>query len=498
MSALVNKNTLRDQHDWPAPPAAIAAFHRRMPAYSPTLLLDAPGLATQLGLGRLLIRAETRRMGLPSFKMLGASWATYQEICAHLGEEPAPWNNINELAANLAHLKPFALATATDGNHGRAISFMARLLGFEARIFVPSGMAAARIAAMEAEGASVTVVDGDYDDAVARSGEEASDRCLVVSDTSWDDYETIPAQVVEGYATIFGEVDDAIEASALAHPDLVVVPMGVGAFMAAAVTHYRSGRRRPTIVGVEPRDANCIQASAMAGEITHVPGPHRSIMVGLNCGLPSMVAWPRLGSGIDWFVSVEDPAATPASARSHILLRAASCPDPDPWPDPWPCPTYEAQAGSAQPAPGADAASGFLPPCPEPCVDYAHRIDQDSRYYPWDCPDPCGYPQANPDAAEALHPVWCPPPYPCPVDTLTENETLCPHPWPDPPANDQAASDAASETASEAMSTDVANAETSAPSPGSTAAAEPAVTAYLSISNRVRRAAHQVVALLFG
>ena len=82
--------------------------------------------------------------------------------------------------------------------------------------------------------------------------------------------------------------------------------------MAAAVTHYRSGERRPIIVAVEPRDANCVQASSMAGEITHVPGPHRSIMVGLNCGRPSMIAWPRLASGVDWFVSVDDEAARQA------------------------------------------------------------------------------------------------------------------------------------------------------------------------------------------
>jgi len=312
MSSLVVANKLRTNQDWDAPPATIAAFHRRMPAYSPTLLLDAPDLADKLGIGRILIKAETRRMGLPSFKILGASWATYQAICAHIGGEPKPWGNINELAANLAHLKPFRLATATDGNHGRAVSFMARLLGFEARIFVPAGMAMARIKAMQAEGAEVSIVDGDYDDAVARAAEEAGDNCIVVSDTSWPGYETIPAQVIEGYTTIFAEVDEAIDASDLAHPDMVVVPMGVGAFMAAAVTHYRSGEHRPTIVGVEPVDANCVQVSAMAGEITHVPGPHQSIMVGLNCGRPSMIAWPRLSSGIDWFVSVDDDAARQA------------------------------------------------------------------------------------------------------------------------------------------------------------------------------------------
>ncbi len=312
MSNVVVANPLRSGEVWDPPPEAIAAFHRRMPAYSPTLLLDAPDLARQLGVRRILVKAETRRMGLPSFKILGASWATYQAICAHIGHEPEPWGNINELAANLAHLKPFKLATATDGNHGRAVSFMARLLGFSAEIFVPQGMARARIKAMESEGAVVHIVDGDYDDAVARAGEEAGENCIVVSDTSWPGYETIPAQVIEGYTTIFSEVDEAIDASDLEHPDMVVVPMGVGAFMAAAVTHYRSGQRTPTIVGVEPSTANCVQVSALEGGITHVPGPHRSIMVGLNCGRPSLIAWPRLSSGIDWLVSVDDDEARQA------------------------------------------------------------------------------------------------------------------------------------------------------------------------------------------
>jgi len=312
MVAKVTKNQWRDNTVWPKPPAALAEFHHRMPAYSPTLLLDAPDLAEQLGIGRVLVKAETRRMGLPSFKILGASWATYQAICAHIGREPEPWRNINELAANLAHLRPFKLVTATDGNHGRAVSFMARLLGFDAHIFVPTAMARARIEAMQREGAVVTIVDGDYDDAVARSAREASDTCLVVSDTSWPGYETVPAQVIEGYSTIFAEVDDAVKASGLETPDLVVVPMGVGAFMAAAVTHYRSGGHSPTIVGVEPLDANCVQASAAQGDICHVPGPHESIMVGLNCGRPSLIAWPRLRGGVDWFVSVDDDSARQA------------------------------------------------------------------------------------------------------------------------------------------------------------------------------------------
>jgi diaminopropionate ammonia-lyase len=291
----------------------VTGFHARMPAYSPTMLFDVPELAARLGVGRLLVKAETRRMGLPSFKILGASWATYRALCEHLGYEPEPWRNINELATNLEHLKPFKLATATDGNHGRAVAFMARLLGFSCHIYVPRGMVEARIQAIRSEGALVTVVDGTYDEAVARSAQEASDRCLVISDTSWEGYETTPARVIEGYSTIFHEIDDAIDASGLQRPDIVVIPMGVGAFMAAGVSHYRAADAKPAvIVGVEPLDANCVQASAVAGEITSVPGPHHSIMVGLNCGMPSLTAWPRLSKGIDWFAAIDDEAACEA------------------------------------------------------------------------------------------------------------------------------------------------------------------------------------------
>ncbi len=49
-----------------------------------------------------------------------------------------------------------------------------------------------------------------------------------------------------------------------------------------------------------------------AGEIVSVPGPHDSIMAGLNCGAPSMLAWPIMSRGIDQFVSVVDERAREA------------------------------------------------------------------------------------------------------------------------------------------------------------------------------------------
>ena len=308
--SLLLRNPLFDAgRRWPAPDPAVWAFHRRMPAYLATPLFDCPILAERYGVGRVLVKAETQRLGLPSFKILGASWATYRALCDHLGFDPEPWLNINDLARRISYLKPFRLAAATDGNHGRAVAFMARLLGFQCHIFVPAGTVPARIHAIQNEGAEVTVVEGDYDAAVARSAEEAGERCLVISDTSWPGYDTTPRRVVEGYTTIFAEIDQALGAAGIRQPDLVVVPVGVGAFMSATVSWYRSRPWTGSIVSVEPRDANCIQASAAAGRMVPVPGPHRSIMVGLNCGLPSEVAWPKVSTGVDWMVSIDDERA---------------------------------------------------------------------------------------------------------------------------------------------------------------------------------------------
>jgi diaminopropionate ammonia-lyase len=191
---------------------------------------------------------------------------------------------------------------------------MARLLGVDAEIYVPKGTAEARIAAIEGEGARVTVVDGDYDAAVATAAATAAERRLVIADVAWPGYEQVPSWVVEGYGTIFWEVDDQLAALGADGPDVVMVPVGVGALAAAAVRHYRRRglERRPRLIGVEPLAAACVLRSLLAGRIVTVPGPHPSIMAGLNCGTPSVVAWPSLRDGLDAVVAVADRRARQA------------------------------------------------------------------------------------------------------------------------------------------------------------------------------------------
>jgi diaminopropionate ammonia-lyase len=302
-TVLVNPGR-RHGGDAPASTVAALAFHRRLPGYEPSRIVDAPALAAELDLARLSVKDESHRLGLPAFKILGASWAAYRLLIGRLGHEPE-WTDLESLRAALAPLGPLTLVAATDGNHGRAVAHMARLLGYRARIFVPAGTAAARIDGITGEGATVTVVDGTYDDAVRASAEPADDRVLVVSDTSWDGYTEVPRAVIEGYATIFAEVDQQLAAP----PEVVVVPMGVGALAAAVVVHYSVSA---TVIVVEPESAACGLLSAATGEPVVVPGPHDSIMAGLNCGTVSIVAWPIVAAGADVFVAIGDDDAEDA------------------------------------------------------------------------------------------------------------------------------------------------------------------------------------------
>jgi diaminopropionate ammonia-lyase len=317
---LINPNA-REMLDGPYPDRTPLRFHRRLPGYEETPLVDAPKLAGALGVGKVFVKDESNRLGLPAFKVLGASWAVYRALEERLGEDFGDWEEIWELEEHLEPSLPLSLVAATDGNHGRAVARVARLLGLGAKIFVPGDMATARRKAIADEGAEVIVVDGTYDEAMERSAGEAGERALVISDMSWPGYERIPSWVIEGYSTMLWEIDDELQRRSEVGPDLVVVQVGVGAFAAAVARHFRRPRAspHPKLMSVEPASADCLLESVEAGSIVSVPGPHDSIMSGLNCGKPSLVAWPTVSRGIDLLVAVDD-----GPAREAMRLAADS------------------------------------------------------------------------------------------------------------------------------------------------------------------------------
>jgi diaminopropionate ammonia-lyase len=223
----------------------VRAYHASLPGYAPTPLAEVPALAAELGTGRVFVKDESARLGLPAFKILGASWAVRQVLAEPGPDRAAPPPGLAGLRALAARRPGLVLVTATDGNHGRAVARMARLCGAPAQVFVPAVTEPATRVAIAGEGAEVVQVDGRYDEAVTAARQWAQDRpgAALVQDTAWPGYERVPGWIVEGYSTLFAELDAQLAAAGAGPPALVAVPVGVGSLAQAAVAHYRAAGR---------------------------------------------------------------------------------------------------------------------------------------------------------------------------------------------------------------------------------------------------------------
>lgn len=265
-------------------------FHRGLAGYKPTELIPLPQIAAELGVGQVLAKNESDRFGLPAFKALGASWAIHKSL------------------QKLGNVDSVTIVTATDGNHGRAVAKFSKILGHKAKIVVPPGVHPSAVQAIVDEGAEVSQVHGSYDDAVAEAERIAqAPGHILVQDTAWEGYEEVPTWIVEGYATMFSEIDSQISELGIEGADLVVVPAGVGSLLQGAIAHYRSVKEllKTKVVSVEPVSAACIQASVKQGKPASVPTT-TTVMAGLNCGTISSLAWPFVKKGLDGAIAITD------------------------------------------------------------------------------------------------------------------------------------------------------------------------------------------------
>jgi diaminopropionate ammonia-lyase len=275
-------------------------FHRGLRGYAATPLRRLAGLAGELRLASLAVKDESHRFGLNAFKVLGASFAMHHWLATHDASVET------------------VFTTATDGNHGRAVAWVARQLGFRAVIFMPAHSVRARIDAIQNEGAQVVLVDEGYDAAVQLALQSArTHEWIVIQDTATADYCEVPELIAAGYWTMARELEPAPHGPEHAEVDVVMLHAGVGTWAAAMVQYYwhRYGARRPRIVVVEPTAAACLLDSVRCGKPTPASGSLRTIMAGLNCGYPSIAAFATLRSSVDAFIAIPDQWAERAMRR---------------------------------------------------------------------------------------------------------------------------------------------------------------------------------------
>ncbi|PRI12371.1 diaminopropionate ammonia-lyase [Leucobacter massiliensis] len=297
------------QHRLTGPGEQVLAYHRSLPGYAPTPLIELPAIASALGVRRVLLKDESSRLGLPAFKILGASYAIARALAARWGLGAAV--TVERLRAAAAEHPPVTLICATDGNHGRAVARTAAAIGLGCRVFIPGTLTAQAKRAIAAEGAEVRELDAPYDDVVAAMREHASEQAtdgLVIQDTAWPGYHEIPGWIVDGYSTMLAELECQLSETGDARVDLALAPAGVGSLAQAIVTHFRGVEEPPVVAVVEPVAAPAILHALTTGVPRAVP-TGRTVMLGLNCGTPSELAWPVLRDGVDAAVLVDDDEA---------------------------------------------------------------------------------------------------------------------------------------------------------------------------------------------
>ncbi|WP_440656964.1 diaminopropionate ammonia-lyase [Candidatus Pelagibacter sp. HIMB1509] len=266
--------------------------------YSPTPLIKLNKLTKELNLKNIFYKDENKRFSLKSFKALGGAYAV---------EKVTKGN------------KEIVVATATAGNHGRSVAWGAKRLGLKCKIFISEFVSDARGKAMEALGAEVIKVKGNYENSLIECIKQSTENnWQIVQDVAWKDYMLVPKYTMAGYSVMMKEIAEQINNEKISH---IILQAGVGGMagaMVAGIARYLNNI--PKIIVVEPDSAACVMESIKTGKIEKIDIKRESLMGGMSCGEVSLVPWEILKNSVKHCISLPDDDI----AKTMKLLGNAS------------------------------------------------------------------------------------------------------------------------------------------------------------------------------
>lgn len=313
---------------WVPDQEAVAALLRHCPAHARTPLLESPALAAAAKVARLTFKDERGRMGLGSFKALGAGYAIAHDAAEALAgrgaaqesatpKQGAAADGITQGGA--AHssadwgtaLAGRCYVTASAGNHGLSLAAAARLFGARAVIYLAHTVPQGFEARLAAKGAEVVRAGETYEQSMEAAAHAAETQGLtLLSDSSWPGYTELPFRVMEGYTQMASEIIAQMDSP----PSHVFLQAGVGGLAAAlAGALRRAWGALPRMIVVEPEAAPALIESIRAGALVETSGPVSS-MGRLDCKTPSMLALAALARDADGFAVISEAEAARAVA----------------------------------------------------------------------------------------------------------------------------------------------------------------------------------------
>ena len=294
--------------DIPAPStdsAAVQALLAGCPNAAETEMLQAPNIAQDLNIAQLSVKDERGRMGLGSFKALGAAY-----VIAH--------SAIVQGEAQSAK----TYVTASAGNHGLSVAAGAKAFGAAAVIFLSQSVPEAFAKRLIAHGATVERAGESYEQSMSAAQTAAKENgWTLLSDSSWKGYSDLSHRLMEGYTVFMAEAERQISA-----PSHIFLQAGVGGLAGAAAAMARkTWGEAPVIVVVEPCHAPALLGCIQAGDFIAATGPG-SAMGRLDCLEASLIALKGLAKDADVFalISEEEGQAGANYAAAHQMESTPS------------------------------------------------------------------------------------------------------------------------------------------------------------------------------
>ncbi|MEO1139536.1 MAG: pyridoxal-phosphate dependent enzyme [Pseudomonadota bacterium] len=285
---------------------AVACLLQACPKAATTPLAKVDGFGCELW-----IKDERGRMGLGSFKALGAAY-----VIAH----EASLTGADDMTKALTGR---TYVTASAGNHGMSVAAGARVFGAKAVIYISETVPDSFAERLRAKGAQVVREGNEYEASMAAAAKAAdANGWTLLSDSSWPGYFNLPYRLMEGYLAM---ADEAVKQMPRP-PTHIFLQAGVGGLAAACAAFFRKAwGNEPVIAVVEPEAAPALQASIAAGRSVVTSGPV-SAMGRLDCKEPSLIALRGLARDADQFVTItEDEAAAILSPlAAHDLATTES------------------------------------------------------------------------------------------------------------------------------------------------------------------------------
>lgn len=198
----------------------------------------------------------------------------------------------------LAQLSPSEIErgviAASAGNHAQGVALSAKILGIQARIFMPVTAPLTKIEATEKYGATVKLIGETFDE----TKQAALDESVITNEIfipPYDDY-----AVIAGQGTIGLEILETI-----ADVDQIILPIGGGGLIAGVATIAKTINPAIKIIGVQSYNVHGMLSSIWNQQIT-ANRSNRTLADGCDVAIPGDITYRVLSPLIDETVLVEE------------------------------------------------------------------------------------------------------------------------------------------------------------------------------------------------